>query len=312
MTKNVLLLQATRTDIDQKVERVLRGLGNPEPPLRLEDVRELLKLDLGYYTANDPGLAREAISRIRVATIQVFKRPTLIIDAIKKFSLKALYLPDRKRILIDKDEPVLKHRWSEAHEVGHSLLPWHEALMHGDNEHTLSRSCSDQIEAEANFAAGRLLFLRDKFVEEARSLSSSIETVKRLKERYGNTMASTLWRVVESADESCPMVGVMTCHPHPSKQPSDHDPAKPCKHFILSTSFRERFSKLTEVEMFSSIRGYCGRQRGGILGQAELVLTDDNGVDHRFAFETFYNGHDALTLGTYLRKEPRLFAVGSV
>jgi hypothetical protein len=43
----------------------------------------LLKLDLAFYTADDPGIAREVISRMRVATLQVFQRPTLIIDAIK-------------------------------------------------------------------------------------------------------------------------------------------------------------------------------------------------------------------------------------
>ena len=45
MSKNHLIKEKTAHDIDQRVERVLRGLGNPEPPLRLEDVRELLKLD---------------------------------------------------------------------------------------------------------------------------------------------------------------------------------------------------------------------------------------------------------------------------
>lgn len=312
MAKNVLLLHATRADIDERVERVLRGLGNPEPPLRLEDVRELLKLDLGYYTSSDPGLAREAISRIRVATIQVFKRPTLIIDAIRKFSLKALYLPDRKRILLDSSEPKLKHRWNEAHEVGHSLLPWHEEMMHGDNEHTLSKSCMEQIEAEANFAAGRLLFMRDRFVEEARSSAPNLETVKQLHKRFGNTLSSTLWRFVESADDEHPAVGLMTCHPHPSREPLDHDPAKPCKHLIQSAAFHTRFGKLSEAEMFAAIRAYCGPQRGGILGQSELILTDDNGDSHRFAFETFYNGHDALTLGVYLNKESARVAIGGV
>ena len=31
-----------------------------------------------------------------------------------------------------KDEPKLKHRWNEAHEVGHSIIPWHKAYLHGD------------------------------------------------------------------------------------------------------------------------------------------------------------------------------------
>lgn len=304
MTKNVLLLPRTKLDIDQRVERVLRGLGNPEPPLRLEDVRELLSLDLAFYTADDPGLAREAISRIRVGAIQIFRRPALIIEAVKKFSLKALYLPDRKRIMLDESVPKLKHRWNEAHEVGHSLLPWHEEMMHGDNEHTLSRGCMEHIEAEANFAAGRLLFLQERFSEEARSSQLALASVRNLKSVYGNTLATTLWRYVESIGETTPVIGMMTCHPHPSRRPVEFDPAKPCKHFIQSASFQTRFSKLSEAALFNAVTGYCGSQRGGMLGQQELVLMDDNGEEHQFYFETFFNRYDALTLGVYVAKEP--------
>ena len=78
--------------------------------LRLEDVRELLQLDRVFYTADDPGIVRETVSRIRIAGIQVYKRPKLLIDAIRKSSLMALYLPDRKRILLDEALPKLKHR----------------------------------------------------------------------------------------------------------------------------------------------------------------------------------------------------------
>ena len=171
MAINRVLSEKTARDIDQRVARVLRGLGNPEPPLRLEDVRELLDLDREFYTADDPGVIREAINRIRVAGTQVSKRPTLLYDAIKKFSLRALYLPDRKRILLDGSLPILKHRWNEGHEIGHSIIPWHGEVMLGDNVHTLSRDCREQVEAEANYAAGRLLFLRDRFTEEVAHMS---------------------------------------------------------------------------------------------------------------------------------------------
>jgi hypothetical protein len=309
MSKNLLLGSKTRADIDARVERVLSGLGNPEPPLRLEDVRELLKLDLGYYTADDPGMAREAISRIRVATIQVFKRPTLIIDAIRKFSLKALYLPDRKRILLDSAEPKLKHRWSEAHETGHSLLPWHEEMMHGDNDQTLSKHCTQAIEAEANFAAGRLLFLRDRFVHEARSSNCRLSEVQRLHKIYGNTLSTTLWRFVEGVGESQPVVGMISCHPHPSRRGRAGDLASPIRHFIQSPAFQARFSRVSEAAMFEAVASYCGNQGGGMLGQAELILIDDNGERHRFQFETFFNRYDALTLGVYSRAEPTLLAI---
>jgi Zn-dependent peptidase ImmA (M78 family) len=78
-------------------------------------------------------------------------------------------VPDRKRILIDKDLPSAKQRWGEAHEIGHSILPWHDVVMPGDKKRTLSLACEQQVESEANFAAGRLLFLQEQFTGRLRS-----------------------------------------------------------------------------------------------------------------------------------------------
>ena len=50
-------------DIDDVIDRILRDLGNPEPPLKLEDVRELLKLDLTYYSKTDLNLLDEMSHR---------------------------------------------------------------------------------------------------------------------------------------------------------------------------------------------------------------------------------------------------------
>ena len=301
MARNHVLSEKTAQDIDKRVERVLRGLGHPEPPLRLEDVRELLKLDLDFYTADDPGILQETISRIRVAGIQVYKRPTLLIDAIRKASLQALYIPDRRRILLDASLPKLKHRWSEGHEIGHSLLPWHEAIMLGDNSLTLTPACQEEVEAQANFAAGRLLFLRERFTEEACSLEPSIEAVRALKETFGNTLSTTLYRVVESLGADRPLVGMISGHPHLTKRGEDFDPTSPCRHFIRSPAFRRHFGKISEAQLFRNVSGYCGAQGGGPLGEDELVVIDDNGDSHCFHFETFFNRYDALTLGKYQR-----------
>lgn len=308
MSKNRILSAKTAQDIDSRVERVLKGLGDPEPPLRLDDVRHLLKLDRQFYTANDTSAVREAISRIRVGTIQSFNRPMIIWEAIKKLSLKALYLPDRKRILLDGDLPVKKHRWNEAHEVGHSLLPWHEDVMHGDNRGTLSPDCHEQIEAEANYAAGRMLFLRERFTAEARSRDPSIAAIKQLHGAFGNTLSTTLYRFVELSGADTPMIGIISGHPHKSRRAKDHDTQHPCRHFIQSPAFAQKFARISEKAMFEAIAGYCGAQGGGSLGDCELILIDDNGDEHRFYFETFYNTFDALTLGVYVRPELRIIA----
>ena len=52
-----------RREILGHVDRVLRDLGYPEPPLILTDVRALLKLDLKYYNSSDSGFATELAHR---------------------------------------------------------------------------------------------------------------------------------------------------------------------------------------------------------------------------------------------------------
>src|SRR3546814_5375772 len=92
--------------------------------------------------------------------------------------LRALYIPDQKRILIDKSQPELKHRWNEAHEIGHSLIPWHAGAMLGDNDHTLIPACHIKLEAEANFAEARLLFLRERFGNDAVDPAPCFESLR--------------------------------------------------------------------------------------------------------------------------------------
>lgn len=297
MARNTIIRPKTRSDIDARVERVLRGLGNPEPPIHLPSVRELLNLDLDYYTSDDASMLQEAVSRIRVAGKQVLKRPGILIDAIRKFDLRALYMPDQKRILLDLSQPELKHRWHEAHEIGHSLLPWHDGAMLGDDRLTLLPSCHEQLEAEANFAAGRLLFLRDQFEIQALDYAPTIDSVKALKPAFGNTYTTTFWRCVETWGSKIPVVGLITDHPH--LVDGDFDAADLCRHFIRSDAFATQFSKTTARQLFEVIESYCWARKGGPLGATETVLADDNGDLHNFSFESHSFHHHVLSLGIY-------------
>lgn len=302
--KNLLLSDRTAADIDAQVLKVLRGAELTEPPVDLRVVRELLKLDRGYYSTADQGLLRETFSKLMVAGVQVLKRPTLLADAVKAMSLKALYLPDQKRILLDADLPPLKHRWNEAHEIGHDIIPWHAGMMQGDTVATLTPACNDAMEAEANYAAGQILFLGKSFAERARAETPSMDAVKRLAKTFGNTMTSTLWRFVEEAGVDRPMLALVSGHPHIARRNPDFDPKAPCRYFIRSRPFAERFASAAEGAVFATVTSYCGAQRGGLLGSADAVLVDANGARNVFRFETFFNGHEALTLGWWLSAAP--------
>lgn len=288
-------------DIDSQIEKVLRGLGNPEPPLQLDDVRELLKLDLGYYSSTDTGLLKETISRMKIAGKQVLARPSILFDVIRKRGLSALYVPDRKRILLDSSEPKLKHRWNEAHEVGHSVIPWHQGFCHGDHAGTLSMSCQQALEAEANFAAGRLLFLQDRFVEEVNSGTLDIASVKQLGKSYGNTITSTLWRGVECHNGYA--FGLVSQHPRGAQ----NNEAALIRYFVQSKTFAACFSDLRPEAVFSDLGSFCRPGRGPI-GQEERSFIDDNGQTHTFLVESFFNGYDALTVGVHEKRDSLVLA----
>ena len=295
--KNPIVDGHEAEDIRAQVAKLLRDLGNPEPPLRLETVRDRLGLDRQYYSSTDTSFVRETVHAIKVAGMQILRRPTLLFDAIRTASLKALWLPDAKRILIDSDLPELKHRWAEGHEVGHSLIPWHRQFLLGDAETELNPACHAVIEAEANFACGQLLFLQNRFVEEANDFPLTIESIKQLKLTFGNTYTSTLWRFVEEYLGPTPVVGVICCHPH--RRGDDFDPDQPCRYVVQSPLFRNQVSNVSEQRLFNAISGYCGRQRGGPLGQSEVVLKDVNDDTHVFQFETHFFHYQALTLGVH-------------
>jgi hypothetical protein len=298
--RNLILDQFAATDIDQFVAKVLTDLGNPEPPLKLTDVRELLRLDKRFYSSTDDSAIQEVVHQLRVAGQQVLARPTILKDVIGKLGLKALLLPDRRRILIDAETPDLKQRWSEAHEIGHDLIPWHADTMLGDNKSTLTPTCHEQVEAEANYAAGQLLFLQGRFTEDANSLPLSFESVKKLNVRYQNTITTTLWRYVEQNPGL--MVGAISDHPlRPRAMASKRNPLK---HFIRSPKFADQFSGVTENDLFRAMTTYCEGKNGGSLGFGEVRLFDRQGLNHISTLKHFSTDTRRLLWASRLGPSP--------
>lgn len=289
MQTNIFLSTGTASSVDARVEKILKDLGNPPPPLNLEDVRALLRLDLQYYSTANTGWLQEKIHQLKVAGKQVLSKPSSILAVTKSLGLKGILLVEQRRILLDTEQPTPKLRWNEAHEVTHDILPWHREMAHGDPEHTLMPSCHELMEAEANYGAGKLLFLGAQFRERVRSSALSFELVKGFKGDFGNTMTTTLWRVVEATDKCA--FGLVSVHP--GSATGDH--VADVRYFIRSPLFAQQFSASAPAEFFPSICMQCHGRRGPV-GQGICSATDANGSVRRFSFETFWNGYDALTL----------------
>lgn len=298
--KNPTIDPRSGRDIDKQVAKILRGLGNPDPPLDLDQVRELLRLDRRFYSSTDTGALREFVSRIKVGSRRLFERPTRALEVVRKASLRALWIPDQKRILIDADTPPLKQRWAEAHEIVHSVAPWHKIYLLGDDDHTLRPECYDELEHEANHGAGGLLFLGERFIDEASDHVPSLDVVHALSKSYGNTLTSTLWRLVERAHRGSAIFGFVC--PHPFRPTANG--ATPRQYLIESPMFRRRFPRFSESEASQLLQSYCTSARGGPLGEASVTIRDPEGNASEFYMESFSNRYDVLTLGVEKRVRP--------
>jgi hypothetical protein len=286
---NIILDAETARDIDDRVSRVLRDLGYPGPPLPLAEVRELLSLDRAFYASGDTDVLKETVHRLRVAGKQVLLRPSLLLDVVRKLELKALWVPDRRRILIDRELHSARQRWGEAHEIGHSLIPWHDQMLHGDPQRTLQQACELRLEAEANYAAGRLLFLRGEFRERLLSDPVSLASVRSLAKVFGNSVTATLWRAVEVLDR--PAFGLISQHPRDPLPPD----SPPVRHFIRSREFASHFPGITSDYLFALLSRFCFG-RVGPIGQALSRLVKAGTLHRRGLFD-------------YPRTNPRLKVV---
>ncbi len=239
------------------------------------------------------GALAEFAHRIKVAGKRIVSDPSVLLEAVKKAKLSGLWLPDNRRMLIDKEVPEPKHRWIEAHETTHSFVPWHAHFLLGDNESTLDPECHEIIEAEANFGAGRLLFLGGRFAKEARDYPARFASIKELRDRYGNTLTSTFWRFVEDRDPASACFGLISQHPRHANIGARQD-GNPIHHFITSEGFRNRFPNATETVVYSIVQRNCTWARRGPVIDATDVLLDQHDSPKKFYLDGFCNTYQVL------------------
>jgi Zn-dependent peptidase ImmA (M78 family) len=304
----VQIAESERRDIVNQVARILRDLGNPDPPLKLSDVRSLLSLDLKYYAHSDPSIAVELAHRFKL-----FAQKTIpdvgkhLFDALAKSRLCAFWVPENSRILIDTDVPQPKHRWIEAHEIVHSVVPWHKGFLLGDNLQTIDPVCHATIEAEANFGAAQLLFMGDRFEADARSREFSFGSIKTLAKDYGNSIVSTLWRAVDKSDPVTPTFGMISVHPRHPKV-GKHDGPNPWRYFIRSPAFQTQFSSVHPTDVFRMLTRHASFAKAGPVVSTSEVLKDVAGELWEFQIESFSTQYALLTFGRALKKRPSVLA----
>jgi hypothetical protein len=217
------------------------------------------------------------------------------------------WIPAKRRILLDETVPQPKHRWIESHEISHSVTEWHKDFLLGDNRLTIDPLCQAIIESEANYGAGRLLFMSDMFGNEARDLPPNFNSVKALAKRYENSIVSTFWRLIESRDPNHAVFGMVSHHPV-FPEVGAHDGAEPWRYFIRSPAFKAQFANVTAEQAFALISSNCSNRKKGPLFEVDEVIENGIGERWKFCIECFSTTHAVLTLGIAHSKRSTMIA----
>ena len=277
--------RSTRAEIERIAAATLGDAGLTEPPLSVEQLLQHVQLHRDYYDLANPGFLDRAKHKLR---IQGHK----LVDIINKVRLQAVLLIDENRICIDHELPKIKHPWASCHETGHRLLPWHKPFFFGDTAQTLDPAYQADLEAEANYAAGRLLFLGDRFTQDARVVVPTIESVKSLAKRYRASLTTTLRRYVEQGPDLAMAMLVST--PLWAQQPDDQEHR--WRHFVPSERFSRLFPDSSAESLRVAVDSHASYKKGGTVAEFRLGLVDARSDRHEVRAWSFNNQHYLLTL----------------
>lgn len=161
-------------------------------------------------------------------------------DVIKKLkgNLLGLLAIDKREYYIDRSLPLPRQRFTEAHEIGHDALPWHEAAYWADDHNTLDRDTKDVLEGEANQFSAELLFGAGRFTKHADSYAPGLDVALLLASEYGVSAHAALRKYVEDSEHA---VAVLALGRFPK-------PSGSVKHISAqsfeSQRFRDRYGRI--------------------------------------------------------------------
>jgi hypothetical protein len=199
----------------------------------------------------------------------------------------------RERVIfVDRNQKESRARFTQAHETGHDIIPWHQRSYELDGESGLFRSTKDLLDAEANLAAAHLIFQGKAFFDQALDFRLSINAPLALAGDHGASLHATIRYYAEHHPD--PVAVVIT------GRIAAADGSLPIWTCVESPSFRRRFGHLGS--WFSHARLFGPSHPDQFLGDlahaalkslsvtsADIRVRDLGGDDHRFAAEAFFN-----------------------
>ena len=169
-------------------ERALEWAGVSEAPTRLDQIAAVAGVERIRDTNAIP-------DEIEVKKPRLWKR---ILGAVL-FSEKTIYVDRQNQI-------APRANFTEAHEIAHVLLPWHQDAFRIDDERRLFYDTHEELESEANYVAAHLIFQGHRYHERALEDRVSIATPIELAGVYRASLHASIRYYVEHHPDSVAVV----------------------------------------------------------------------------------------------------------
>jgi hypothetical protein len=199
---------------------------------------------------------------------------------------------------VDFGQSKPRARLTEAHEIGHQIIPWHKGAFQLDDEERLLGITHEQLETEAYLAGGHLIFQGQRFHRQALDYQVSMRTPVALADEYGASLHATIRYYV-------------THHPDPvallvAGRYTNRDGCVPVWRSVESSAFFRTYGCLEDrMNGRLLIAGGEGKPLGDIAQQAmsvsdvvakEIKILDLRGEPKDLVAEAFFNQHNLLVM----------------
>ncbi|MCB4791293.1 MAG: hypothetical protein LHV68_05335 [Elusimicrobia bacterium] len=244
-------------EISNFIHKLLNETGIVNPPTPVDTLVNAVKLKLIKYSEAYKELFGERI-------VNENKKPDIY--GYINFDKKIIYAHPSQR------------KFTTFHEITHKILPWHNKYPgfspHIDNKNTILRKPIKLLDYEANLGASLLQFQIDRFDQELKDLSLSLNSAIKLSTRYSTSLHSTFRRYVEKNNKACALLVYYADF--------TEEPLFELYYPIQSKSFTEKYGKIdwpSSVSPGESLFDHFYSNKTGEITLKELGINDNCGID---------------------------------
>ncbi|MDQ3629770.1 MAG: ImmA/IrrE family metallo-endopeptidase [Actinomycetota bacterium] len=205
---------------------------------------------------------------------------------------------DDSSIYIDTSLHARRKRFTQAHEIAHLMIPWHETAFRIDDERQLFFDTENELEAEANAAAAHILFQGNRYHERAAALPVSIQAPIDLAYEHDSSIHSSIRYFVEQHE--LPVAVLVT------GRYAQFDGTLPIWQLYESDAFLAQYGRFADHVPSSGLPVDDSEYVIGALAMASfettsppaetVTLQDADGHNHRFIAESFFNQYTVFVM----------------